>query len=35
MPFKPKYTITNKIINNLTEIVAGKEIIKQAKETMW
>ena len=31
MPFKPKYTITNKIVNNLTEIAAGREIIEQAK----
>jgi len=31
MPFEPKYTISNKILNNLTEIARGREIIKQAK----
>jgi Fic family protein len=31
MPFEPKYTITNKIVNNLTRIASGREIIEQAK----
>ena len=31
MPFKPKYTITNKTLNNLTRIVSGREIIENAK----
>gem|GEM_PF-1849774 len=31
MPSEPKYTITNKIVNNLTEIARGREIIEQAK----
>ena len=31
MPFEPKYTITNKIVNNLTKIAAGREVIEQAK----
>ena len=31
MSFKPKYTITNEILNNLTEIARGREIIEQAK----
>jgi len=30
MPFNPKYTITEKILNNLTAIVAAREIIEQA-----
>jgi Fic family protein len=31
MPFKPNYKITNKILNNLTKIAAGREVIEQAK----
>jgi len=31
MPFKPKYTITDKILNNISQIMAGREIIEQAK----
>ncbi len=30
MPFKPKYTITDKILNNLTLIALAREIIEQA-----
>ena len=30
MPFNPKYTITDKILNNLTGIIAAREIIEQA-----
>ena len=30
MPFKPKYTITDKILNNLREIVSAREVIEQA-----
>ncbi len=30
MPFKPKYTITDKILNNLTAITAAREVIEQA-----
>ena len=30
MPFKPKYTITDKILNNLTEIASAREIIEWA-----
>ncbi len=30
MPFNPKYTITEKILNNLTAIAAAREIIEQA-----
>src|SRR3989338_5262221 len=31
MVFEPKYTITDKILNNISRIMAGKEIIEQAK----
>jgi len=31
MPFKPKYKITDKILNNISRIVAGREVIEQAK----
>src|SRR3989338_7904473 len=31
MPFKAKYTITNKILNNISRIMAGREVIEQAK----
>ena len=30
MPFNPKYTITEKILNNLTAITAAWEVIEQA-----
>ena len=30
MPFNPKYTITDKILNNLTAIASAREIIEQA-----
>ena len=30
MPFNPKYTITGKILNNLTTIAAAREVIEQA-----
>ncbi len=30
MPFKPNYTITDKILDNLTTIVSAREIIEQA-----
>ncbi len=30
MLFKPKYAITDKILNNLTLIASGREIIEQA-----
>lgn len=30
MPFNPKYTITGKILNNLTAIASAREIIEQA-----
>jgi len=30
MPFKPKYTITDKILNNLTNIASAREIIERA-----
>ncbi|MBL7196905.1 MAG: Fic family protein [Candidatus Omnitrophica bacterium] len=31
MPFEPKYTITDKILNNISQIMAGREIIEQSK----
>jgi len=31
MPFELKYKITNKTLNNLTRIAAGREVIEQAK----
>lgn len=31
MPFKPKYTITDNILNNISQIMAGREVIEQAK----
>ena len=31
MTFKPKFTITNEILNNLTAIAAGREVIKHAR----
>ena len=30
MPFNPKYTITDKILNNLTIIASAREVIEQA-----
>ncbi len=30
MLFNPKYTITDKILNNLTDIASAREIIEQA-----
>jgi len=30
MSFNPKYTITDKIINNLTAIASAREVIEQA-----
>ena len=30
MPFIPKYTITDKILNNLTTITSAREVIEQA-----
>ena len=30
MPFKPKYTNTGKIRNNLTSIASAREVIEQA-----
>ena len=33
MPFNPKYTITEKILNNLTAIAAAREVIEQAHLT--
>ncbi|MDP8233694.1 MAG: Fic family protein [Candidatus Saelkia tenebricola] len=31
MSFEPKYKITNKILNNISRIMAGREVIEQAK----
>ncbi|OGX40399.1 MAG: hypothetical protein A2984_01630 [Omnitrophica WOR_2 bacterium RIFCSPLOWO2_01_FULL_41_12] len=31
MVFEPKYTITDKILNNISRIMAGREIIEQSK----
>lgn len=31
MPFKPRYTITDKILNNIAQITAGRETIEQSK----
>jgi Fic family protein len=30
MPFKPKYTITEKILNNISQIMAGREVIEHS-----
>lgn len=30
MPFNPKYTVTEKILNNLTAIAVAREVIEQA-----
>ncbi len=30
MPFKPKYTITDKILNNLTDIASAREVNERA-----
>ena len=31
MPFEPKYTITDKILNNLSRIMAGREVIEHSR----
>jgi Fic family protein len=31
MPFKPTYTITSRILNNISQIMAGREIIEHSK----
>jgi len=31
MTFKPKYTITDKILNNISKIMAGREVIEHSK----
>lgn len=31
MPFKPKYTITDKILSNISQIMTGREIIERSK----
>ena len=31
MSFKPKYTITDKILNNISQIMAGREVIEHSK----
>ncbi|MBL7132367.1 MAG: Fic family protein [Candidatus Omnitrophica bacterium] len=31
MPFEPKYTITDKILNNISQIMAGREVIEHSK----
>jgi len=31
MIFKPKYTITDKILNNISKIIAGREVIEHSK----
>ena len=31
MPFEPKYTITDKILNNISQIMAGREVIERSK----
>lgn len=33
MPFNPKYTITDKILNNLTTIASGSDFIEQVRLT--
>lgn len=33
MPFNPKYTITDKILNNLTTIASGCDFIEQVRLT--
>jgi hypothetical protein len=30
MPFKPKYTVTDKILNNLMDIASAQEVIERA-----
>lgn len=30
MPFKPKYKITDKILNNLTNIASAREVVEKA-----
>jgi Fic family protein len=31
MPFKPKYTITDKILNNISQIMSGREVIEHSR----
>ena len=31
MPFRPKYTITSRILNNISQIMAGREVIEHSK----
>jgi len=31
MPFEPKYTITDKILNNISRIMAGREVIEHSR----
>ena len=31
MPFKPKYTITDKILSNISQTMTGREIIEHSK----
>lgn len=31
MPFKPKYTITDKILSNVSQIMVGREVVEQSK----
>ena len=31
MPFEPKYKITDKVLNNISRVMAGREVIEQAK----
>jgi len=31
MPFKPKYSITDKILNNISRIIAGREVIEHSR----
>ncbi len=31
MPFEPKYTITDKILNNISQIMVGREVIEHSK----
>lgn len=31
MPLKPKYKITDKILNNLTNIASAREVVEQAR----
>ena len=31
MPFEPKYTITDRILNNISQIIGGREVIEHSK----